>query len=268
MKKTIYSIAICLLITKSIFAQDTLKVSYQENYPMCYKTASGDLKGIEVEILEEYIKWMKVKKGTSFVVSYTPNSNFEALYSGVKGGKNNVIGMGMVTITDERKKDISFSSPYFKNVSVLVTNGNAPSISKNSMGFKALSQMSCLTVKNSTHQKYVNELTKQNPTIKVGFEENQQKVLETISSNKINFGYVDIISFWYFVTKNPQYIKFQKPFNKDNEFFGYIFPKNFKYENSLNEFFESGFGFTSTKVYKQILENHLGYEIIDLIEIK
>ena len=268
MKKTLTTLLAVAFITKFVSAQDTLKINYQENYPMCYKTPSGELKGIEVEILGEYIKWMKEKKGISFVVSYRNDSNFDSLYSYVKKSSTNVIGLGMATITDDRKKEVVFSPAYMKNVSVLVTNGNTSSISNNIEGKKTLSKMNCLTVKNSTHSKYAIELQKQIPTLKINNVTDQQLLLKEINSNKINFGYVDIISFWYYVSKNQHYIKFQKQFNKENEFFGYFFPKNFKYESTLKEFFESGFGFTSTKTYHQILENHLGYEIIDLIEVK
>jgi hypothetical protein len=45
-------------------------------------------------------------------------------------------------------------------------------------------------------------------------------------------------------------------------------PKSGLHAQYLSEFFESGFGFTSTKTYHQLLEKYLGYEIIDLVEIK
>jgi hypothetical protein len=45
-------------------------------------------------------------------------------------------------------------------------------------------------------------------------------------------------------------------------------PKNSRYALYMNEFFESGFGFTATKKYHQILETYLGSEILDGVEIK
>ena len=60
----------------------------------------------------------------------------------------------------------------------------------------------------------------------------------------------------------------QKVFNEPKEYLGFIMPKNSMHGANINEFFESGFGFTSTKVYHQILEKYLGYEIIESVEIK
>ena len=55
--------------------------------------------------------------------------------------------------------------------------------------------------------------------------------------------------------------------NISEERFGFIFPKDSDWNNIFNEFFESGFGFTATKVYHKILEKHLGYEIIEKVEL-
>jgi hypothetical protein len=45
-------------------------------------------------------------------------------------------------------------------------------------------------------------------------------------------------------------------------------PKNSEIQGLITEFFESGFGFTSTKIYREILEKHLGYEVISTVEIQ
>ncbi len=55
--------------------------------------------------------------------------------------------------------------------------------------------------------------------------------------------------------------------NKSEEEFAFIFPLESDWNIIFNEFFESGFGFTSTKDYRRILERHLGYEILNKVEI-
>ena len=69
--------------------------------------------------------------------------------------------------------------------------------------------------------------------------------------------------------KNPsKFLKIHKILNVPNESFGFIMPKSSVHSQYINEFFESGFGFTATKVYHQILEKYLGNEIIESVEIK
>ena len=55
--------------------------------------------------------------------------------------------------------------------------------------------------------------------------------------------------------------------NKTNEQFGFVMPLSSDWDIILNEFFESGFGFTSTKEYHKILEKHLSFEIIERVEL-
>ena len=93
--------------------------------------------------------------------------------------------------------------------------------------------------------------------------------IEKIVSDNNYFGYVDIVAYWAFLKNNPsKFLKIQKVFNEPKEYLGFIMPKKSTHLNSINEFFESGFGFTSTKAYHQILEKYLGYEIIESVEIK
>lgn len=98
--------------------------------------------------------------------------------------------------------------------------------------------------------------------------ETQKQVLEGIVNDQTRFGYVDIVAYWSFLKTTPKFLKIQKVFSEPREFLGFAMPKNSKHAGTIGEFFESGFGFTSTKKYQQILESYLGHEIIESVEIK
>ena len=55
--------------------------------------------------------------------------------------------------------------------------------------------------------------------------------------------------------------------NVQNEYFGFIFPESSDWNRAINEFLESGFGFTATKKYREILQKHLGEEVIEYVEL-
>ena len=55
--------------------------------------------------------------------------------------------------------------------------------------------------------------------------------------------------------------------NRDDETFSFVLPLRSSYTPLINEFFERGFGFTATKEYRQILEKHLGPEILEKVEL-
>ena len=273
MKKTAFMSIFLMLLSIGISAQktDTLRVYYYENYPYAY-TEMGIIKGIELEIMDEFVAWMQKKKDLNLILVKRQYNDFNSFYNDLKNAKPGVIGMGSVSNSLDREKEVLFSPPYLKNVSVLITDGNVASLkskNKEEIAF-VFKDMEAFAVKNSSHEKYMNEIkTSYIPSLKINTTETQSNVLNKITSDKKNFGFVDIIAYWSYLKNNSnKYLKIQKVFNAQNEMFGFIMPKNSRYAALMNEFFESGFGFTATKKYHQILETYLGNEIIDDVEIK
>ncbi len=250
---------------------DSLTIHYYENFPYAYME-SGKLKGIEIDIIEEYVSWLKNKKNTGLVVTYKPYNEFSTFYNSVKDGNSKVIGLGSVTSNTEREKDVAISAPYLQNVAVLITAGKVPTVKAKTTAevSKSLNGLNAIVVNKSSHAVYLNEIKKSFlPALKIETTENQNKVLEKIINDNGYFGYVDIVAYWAFLKNNPsRFLKMQKVFNAPKESLGFIMSKKSIYLSSINEFFESGFGFTSTKAYHQILEKYLGYEIIESVEIK
>jgi ABC-type amino acid transport substrate-binding protein len=275
MKKKLAFIACLILIVAGVGAQvDSLRIHYYENYPFAYKEG-GKLKGIEIDIVEEYVAWLKQKKNISVGVSYVPFEEFSSFYGSVKSGGSSVVGLGSVTDNAERENEVAFSPAYLQNVSVLVTDGSVTTIKNNDAVSvaRSLNGMRAVVVNKSSHLKHLKKMYEasrlNDAEVKIVFTEKQTNVLDSIAANKRVFGYVDIVAYWAFVKKNPaKFLKIQKVLNVPNEAFGFIMPKGNLHAPYLSEFFESGFGFTSTKVYHQILEKYLGHEIIDLVEIK
>lgn len=250
---------------------DTLQISYHENYPYAYME-EGKLKGIEIDILNEYVTWLKTRKNTNVVVVYKGSADFSTFYNSVKSGRNNVIGAGSVTRNAEREKEVSFSPTYLNNVAVLITSGRLQTArDKTDVEInKVFANAKGVAVKGSSHYNYLLAIKDSNlPSMNITTVENQKQVLSNIVSDATNIGYVDVIAYWSFLKTNPgKFIKMQKVFTAQKEELGFIMPTQNKYSASLAEFFENGFGFTATKTYHQILERYLGYEVLQSVEVK
>ena len=267
--KKILCYLILLLISFQVKANnDTLTVYYYENFPFSY-TEQGTTKGIEIDILKEYVIWLKNNKDITVTVNYKAFADFKSFYTAVKTGDRTVVGLGSITITQDREKEISFSAPYLKNVAVLITDGKVPTLKAKTDITKAFIGLTAVAVSGSTHSKYLNDIKKQYmPGLQIYFNETEYSVIESIVANPKSFGYVDVVVYWSYLKKNKnKFLKIQKEFTTQHEEFGYALPKSGKHLPYLNEFFESGFGFTSTKKYHQILESYLGFEIIESVEI-
>lgn len=273
MLKKINFIFLFFILVNCLRAQiiDSIKINYYENYPYAY-TENGKLKGIEVDIIEEYTSWLKSKKNINLITTYSAFEEFSGFYSAVKTGSDKIIGLGSVTANTEREKEVLFSSPYLKNIAVLITDGYVPTIKTKTSAdvAKILGGLTAIVVNKSSHLNYMNELKKTYlPSLKINFTEKQINVIQSITLDKKTFGYLDIVAYWSFLKSNPtKYLKMQKVFNQPVEYLGFIMPKKSAHLLFINEFFESGFGFTSTKIYHQILEKYLGFEIIESVEIK
>ncbi|HET8962692.1 MAG TPA: transporter substrate-binding domain-containing protein [Chitinophagales bacterium] len=249
---------------------DSLNVHYYENFPYAYME-NGVLKGIEVDIIKKYAEWLKAEKNINTVITYKGFKEFSEFYNSIKKGRSNVIGLGSVTITEEREKEVAFSPPYLRNIAVLITNGAVPSIKTPTPEEvnKALGPLDALAVNESSHMKYMSALKASYlPSMQIKGTETQTAILDEISKGEA-YGYVDIVAYWAYIKKNKKtYLKIQKAFNRPYEYLGILQPFGASHFSSLNEFFESGFGFTSTKIYHEILDRYLGYEVLETLEIK
>jgi ABC-type amino acid transport substrate-binding protein len=163
---------------------------------------------------------------------------------------------------------VDFTFAYLKNAVNCVTNGNAPEIKTKTPNeiTKTLGVMTAITVSNTTLGKYVNDLKKTYlPELKITYQPNGKRVLDEIARNVLYFGFVDEITFWYYVKNNPnKFLKVQKPLVQSKEEFGFVLPKNGSQKTLFNEFF---LGFKKANNYKFILEKHLGTYMAKTLDV-
>ena len=150
---------LCLLLTLSGFnssgQSDTLLVCYYNQNPYAYAEGSA-IKGVEIEIIQEFVLWLHEKKGGKLELKYSAYDSFEDFYFSFKRvATANRIGLGSVIINPERTKDIDFTVPYLSAVSFLITNGLCPQIKTKSPTaiLQALGSMTAVTMKNTSLHK-------------------------------------------------------------------------------------------------------------------
>ncbi len=232
----------------------------------------GQEKGIEIEIINEFVGWMRLKKKPNLSVKYVPHTDFEEFYKAVKKGPKNNIGLGSVTISADKAKEVEFSVPYLKDVAFCITNGNSPDVKTKTPDniVRALGSMSALTIEKTSLDKYLHELKKQYlPDLRILNEISEEKILNEISKNVLYFAYVDAITFWYYLKTNPgKFIKMQRSLNQSKEQLGFIFPKGGKNKALFDEFFGGPTGFKSSTKYRAILEKNLGSYMTQNVSIQ
>lgn len=245
----------------------TLNVAYFNNSPMAYKDAKG-AKGIEIDILTSFQNWLAENKEIKVEFNLQSYGDFSEMMKVVKNGKANFIGAGSIAITEERKEKLSFSAPYLRNTSILVSSGKLKTVTSKDELSKVFAEQKGAAVKNSVHSQYVeNVATEYGVQLAVSYYENTEEVLAALRSGEASFAFLDVLSFWSFMKDSKEFYKVQKFITAEDDYFGFAFPKDSDWNQPFNEFFETGFGFTATKEYQKILEKYLGYEIIGKVQL-
>jgi ABC-type amino acid transport substrate-binding protein len=249
---------------------DTLYINYYSQAPFAY-SENNLLKGIEIDLINEYVLWLKAKKKISISLKHVSYTTFSDFYDASRKLGKNSLGLGSVTINLDRAKDVDFSAPYLKDVSFCVTNGNAPDVKSKTPDeiTRALGSMSALTINNTSLNKHVVELKKQYlQDLKISYHTDEIKILDEISKNVLCFGYVDAVAFWFYLKNNPgKFLKMQKLLSQSREELGFIMPKGSQHRQLFNEFFSGPGGFKNTANYRSILEKYLGSSMTQNIAI-
>lgn len=240
---------------------DTLYVNYYSQVAFA-EDRNGELKGLEIDIINEYVNWLKTRKQQPFVIKYVKFTDFDKFYSGSISSGKNKIGLGSVTVNSERMKEVDFTSAYLKNVSFCITNGNAPDIKVKTPEeiVKVLGHMTALTLTNSTLNKRLVDIKRAYiPDLRIVDRPSEVSILDDIARNILYFGYVDAVSFWFYLKTNPtKFLKMQKVMSQSHEELAFLLPKGSQHRELFNEFFSGPGGFKKNKNYKLILEKHLG----------
>ncbi len=108
---------------ESVKKAGVLKIGLEDSFPpMEFRDSKNQLKGFDVDMAAEIGKRLGVK--TQFVPT-----DFNGIILALKSGKFDAIISGM-SITDERKKQIDFSKPYFMSGQIIIVKSGNKSITK------------------------------------------------------------------------------------------------------------------------------------------
>jgi hypothetical protein len=245
----------------------TISLTYVETPSFVYKDKSGNLTGICVDIMNDFVNWVNTNKGVKLSSRFLGDgSSFRGMYDNTKTAAGGVIGMGNVTITDERKREVKFSPPFITNFAILTTQTSVPTISKLEELPKTFSGFTAYTAKGTLNEKRILELKqKYYPSMKIAATTTSQEVLEKVFSDPKGLAYLDM-AFYIEAVQMRKPIKRHPIGDKSAEQFGFIMPVNSDWAPVITEFFNANGGYTNSKEYKTILIKHLGEAGVKLLQ--
>jgi putative glutamine transport system substrate-binding protein len=247
--------------------QGTISLAYVETPSFVYKDKSGNLTGICVDIMGDFVRWVnenkKVKLQTKFVGDGT---SFRGMYDKVKASTGGVFGLGNITITEERKKEVKFSPAFITNFAILITQGNVPTLGKLEDLPTTFAKLTAYTAKGTLNEKRILDLKqKYFPGMKIVTVATSPDAYVKVFSDPNSFTYLDL-AFYLEAVQEHKSVKRHPVGDVAAEKFGFVMPLNSDWGPLLEEFFKANGGYANTSRYREILTKHLGETGVKLLQ--
>ena len=253
-------------------AKQTKKANLVVTYTHAPKFAQkidGQYKGLCFDIMRQFADFVKAKYGVDVNLQYKDLArpeDFDLFLTTVKNSKGGVVGLGDITITNERKSDYNFSPPYFANIAIMVTHETAPNLIDMDKISETFAGMSAVVQRGTIHETRINEIkSKYYPGLTIettmGFNDANKKVAD----NPKYFTYFDF-STYLNVLEQKFPVKRQPVGDKKGDNFGFIMPKSNDWGPVFEEFFAQNGGYTRSTEYRKLMADNLGSYVLRLLD--
>lgn len=240
-----------------------LSIVYYEQPGLIFK-ADGKMKGVCVDILSDFQKYVETKYGKKIEVDYVGEEKEFSNFLKVCQNTPNIIGVTNTSITEERKKIMKFSPPFMTTQLVLLTNKNAPALVKLEDLPKTFNGFSAQVITGSTHVRYIEEIkTKYFPALPVTYASSSESVIKNLSTNAKLFSILDFTEYIGVVRKKIP-VKRQDVELGNPEPLGFIMSKQTDWDVLFKEFLTEDY--RKSVRYKEIIADNLGTSFLSLVK--
>ena len=241
----------------------TLSIIYYEQPGLIYK-ADGKMKGVCVDILSDFQKYVETKHGKKITVEYVGEEEEFQNFLRICQSTPNIIGVTNTSITEERKKIMKFSPPFMTTQMVLLTNKNSRGLLKLEDMSKTFNGFTAQVITGSTHVKYIEEIKKQYfPSLQVTYASSSESVIKNLSINPKMFSILDFTEYIGVVRKKIP-VKRQDVELGNPEPLGFIMAKQTDWDVLFKEFLTEEY--RKSVRYKEIISNNLGSSFLSLVK--
>ncbi len=223
----------------------------------------GRLTGVTVEILRTFAAWVDETHGVEVTLAFTEEPDWSVFYDTVAAADEGTVGMGNVTITEERRTELDFSPPYLENVAVLISHADDPELSSFNNLPEDFADHTLLAFEGTLHEERLRALREAHaPELDLAFASSNDAIVEAVADGG-HLAYIDVYNY-HRAREAGAPLQRHAVGDDAAEAFGYILPPGSSWTPVLEGFFQET-DFTATAAYRQILETHLGAEVAALL---
>ncbi|MCZ8215972.1 MAG: transporter substrate-binding domain-containing protein, partial [Cyclobacteriaceae bacterium] len=268
MKKSIVVLTGILILVNSFtsFSQDkwsdvvkkgegTLGIIYYQQPGLIQKDKTGELSGLCVDILRDFVDFVEKKYGKKVNIQYLGEETvFRSFIDRIKTTPL-ALGVGNITITPEREKFLRFTNPFLTNPVILLSHKNAPDITALTQTAEKFKAYTALVVERSTHETYI-DLIKNNyyPGLSIKKVTSGLALMDEMVKNPKTFGVIDLTEYIYAVRNKLPLKRHAVKISDKNEELGFPMQLNNDWQIPWGEFLTGEYK-QSVKYRKHIVNN-------------
>src|SRR5688572_21146901 len=241
-----------------------LTVVYSEQFGLIYKNKEGQVRGVCVDILSDFARYIKTQYGKTLTIKYSDEIPVFSQFLSTTQTTPNIMGVTNTTITEERKKVLKFSPPYMSNRQVMLTSNKAPSITSLKELPVKFSGFTAQVIAGSTHVQYVEKIKAEYmPSLKIKHEVSGPIILNNLIKDATVFTVIDFTEFVDVVHRKLP-IKRQMVDVGVVEELGFIMSKQTDWDITLKEFLTPEY--RNSVAYRKIISENLGATFMNLVK--
>jgi len=242
-----------------------LKALYVTSEGFAYRDAGDSLTGFTVELLRGLRDFVRSEYEMDLKITFKEVEDWSEFYRMIKEGEDGKIGLGNVTITEERREELAFSPPYMNNIASLISHASRPELHDFSEIPKLFYGMGALAFEGTLHeQRLRNIIDDYFPESWIEMAHSNDEIIDSVAAGDRWFAYIDLYNYQRAANRGLP-LQRHPVADETGEQFGYIMPLNSTWETPVRAYFEQDEGLTNSAFYKDLMREHLGRELADVL---
>ena len=251
--------------------QGTIVIHWYESRPFIYANDNGEMGGIEYDLVEDFRKFLREKKGIDLQVTWKQADSFSGLYDLIRDSREpGAFGASNFSITTTRREEIGFSPPYMSDISVLITSKEQPIVKDMQELTELLPKLTAITIKRTTYEHELLRLRmQQSKSFRIRYIPSSENILHTIAETDSTFGFIDLPVYMLVFSEDPSLnVKRQNLFPIKREGYALIYPRHSDWSDPIHEYFKQpGFQAGLEKIVGRYIDLDL-YHFVERLAVQ
>ncbi len=216
-------------------------VYWYDNNPFSFKDPKGTLKGLEVDIMLGFQKYLKGRYAIDLSIKWIQLKSFEEILSQVQNKSSiGIFSLGGFSITEQRRTFMKFSPSYMADISVFVSTEDIPIVSTKDDLNKYLVDGTAIVIPGTTMESDIHNLQEeQHLNFQYKYVSNSFDFLRAMQIRQRAYGYLALPVYLMTLNDGKNTFKRQNYFTQKKLGHGIGFPITNDWDIPLDEYFSS-----------------------------